>query len=64
LAFLKNAGMKIPITWVVTEFDREKLDVFIKELVPGEYAIRSLARGEDGAEFSFDGQFETYFRIC
>ncbi len=56
--------MKIPITWVVTEFDREKLDVFIKELVPGEYAIRSLARGEDGAEFSFDGQFETYFRIC
>ena len=63
LAFLKNAGMKIPETWVVTGLDKAELERFIQKLPPKAYAIRSSAVGEDGTEFSFAGQFETYLNV-
>ncbi len=63
LAFLVNQGMRIPDTFVITELDKKELMDFLQYLPDKEYAIRSSATKEDGAEFSFAGQFETYLNI-
>ena len=63
LAFLKKIGINIPETYLVTEFQKEAVKTFISTLPHTEYAVRSSADAEDGAELSFAGQFSSFLNL-
>ena len=72
LYLLKDKGFKIP-AWVVipqqdipanAEISTEFIQSILNEFeAPGYFAVRSSATDEDGADFSFAGQFETYLYV-
>ncbi len=67
LARLSAEGFDVPPFLVLTDAafgpDGLAVDLPLVRLGPGPYAVRSSARGEDGAEDSHAGQFDTLLNV-
>ena len=67
LARLRSMGLRIPPTLVLVGAEPGKLpdglESAVRELGEGPLAVRSSALGEDGAEASFAGQYETVLNV-
>jgi len=67
LKLLADCGLRIPDGFVITDIDNE-LDLqaaadFYEKSGLGKVAVRSSAMGEDGADFSSAGQYDTYLNL-
>lgn len=63
LKTLLDLGATIPETYVVTKWNQEEIEHFVDQLPAKSYAVRSSADAEDGIEYSYAGQFESYLDI-
>ncbi len=66
LANLANVGCEIPPWFAVTELDESIEEEIIRsaeDLGAEFFAVRSSARGEDGVEHSFAGQYDTFLYV-
>ncbi len=66
LARLSEVGCNIPPWFAVTEDDSSHSDEITRcasQLGSKRFAVRSSARGEDGAEHSFAGQYDTFLYV-
>jgi pyruvate,water dikinase len=64
LALLKSYGYDIPKTWIITSFNENEIKAFASQIsADKDYAIRSSANAEDGAEYSYAGQFDTFLNV-
>ncbi|NWK54161.1 phosphoenolpyruvate synthase [Verrucomicrobiaceae bacterium N1E253] len=66
LALLKETGCRIPPWFAVTAghpCDPDDIITTAKGLSCSYYAVRSSARGEDGSEHSFAGQYDTFLYV-
>ncbi|MCP5534999.1 MAG: phosphoenolpyruvate synthase [Akkermansiaceae bacterium] len=66
LALLTGVGCEIPPWFAVTDFDdslRDEITRCAGKLGSNRFAVRSSARGEDGVEHSFAGQYDTFLYV-
>ncbi|MBK1854801.1 hypothetical protein JO972_07510 [Verrucomicrobiaceae bacterium 5K15] len=66
LGKLAETGLRIPAWFAVTadgEHSEEEILACAKKLDGNNFAVRSSARGEDGVEHSFAGQYDTFLNV-
>ena len=66
LALLSEVGCNIPPWFAVTDYDdslRDEITRCAGKLGSNRFAVRSSARGEDGVEHSFAGQYDTFLYV-
>ena len=64
LMLLHSYKANIPLSYVVSSFDKTAISVLLDSLPRGmKLAVRSSAEGEDGSLLSFAGQYNTYLNL-